>query len=52
MDALDGLYNELKTQGYLSVQLQLKSIEHCEAYRNRATMFAHEGRHSLDRKVL
>jgi len=52
LDALDGLYNELKTQGYQGVQLQLKFIEHFEAYRDRATMFAHEGRHSLDRKVI
>ncbi|WP_298518000.1 hypothetical protein [uncultured Kordia sp.] len=52
LDALNDLYNTLKTQGYTGIQLQLKFIEMYEAYRDRATMFAHEGRHSLDKKVL
>ena len=52
LDALNDLYNKLKTQGYTGIQLQLKFIEVYESYRDRATMFAHEGRHSLDKKVL
>lgn len=52
LDALSDLYNDLKSQGYQDIKLQLKFIEVYESYRARATMFAHEGRHSLDKKVL
>ena len=43
---------ELVQQGYEGVTLQLKFIECYDLYRDNATMFAHEGRHSLDRIVL
>lgn len=52
LDALDQLYNQLTKEGYKGVSLQLKFIEHYDLYRDNATMFAHEGRHSLDRVVL
>lgn len=52
IDALDALYDELYTKGYRGVDLQLKFIEQYDLYRDNATMFAHEGRHSLDRIVL
>lgn len=52
LDALDQLYAELVQEGYKGVTLQLKFIERYDTYRDNATMFAHEGRHSLDRVVL
>lgn len=52
LDALDALYNDLINQGYKDVELQLKFIEAYDDLRDNATMFAHEGRHSLDRVVL
>lgn len=52
LDALDNLYNTLKASGLEGLELQLKFIETYELYRDNATMFAHEGRHSIDRVVL
>ncbi len=52
LDALDALYNDLVSQGYKDAELQLKFIEAYDALRDNATMFAHEGRHSLDRVIL
>ncbi|WP_299677554.1 hypothetical protein [uncultured Dokdonia sp.] len=52
LDALDQLYKELLQEGYTGITLQLKFIEQYDLYRDNATMFAHEGRHSLDRIVL
>ena len=52
MDALDALYDSLVEAGFKGVELQLKFIETYDAFRDNATMFAHEGRHSLDRVVL
>ncbi len=52
LDALDQLYDQLVQKGYKGVTLQLKFIELYDLYRDNATMFAHEGRHSLDRIVL
>ncbi|MFC4633417.1 tetratricopeptide repeat protein [Dokdonia ponticola] len=52
LDALDQLYNQLVKEGYKGVTLQLKFIERYDSYRDNATMFAHEGRHSLDRIIL
>ena len=52
LDALDVLYNRLVADGLKGIELQLKFIEHYELYRDNATMFAHEGRHSIDRVVL
>ena len=52
LDALDALYNSLKAQGFSGLELQLKFIEQYELLRDNATMFAHEGRHSIDRVVL
>ncbi|MDO1500569.1 hypothetical protein Q2T40_10550 [Winogradskyella maritima] len=52
LDALDELLQNLKAKGYTDKTLQLKFIEAYEALRDNATMFAHEGRHSIDRVVL
>lgn len=52
LDALDTLYNKLKIEGLKGIELQLKFIEQYELYRDNATMFAHEGRHCIDRVVL
>ncbi len=52
LDALDTLYGNLFNQGYTGLDLQLKFIEQYELYRDNGTMFAHEGRHSIDRVVL
>ena len=52
LDALDELYDQLKRKGFNGLDLQLKFIEHYELLRDNATMFAHEGRHSIDRVVL
>jgi hypothetical protein len=52
LDALDILHAQLYSEGYRGVDLQLKFIEQYDLYRDNATMFAHEGRHSLDRVVL
>jgi hypothetical protein len=52
LDALDNLYKDLVNKGYNGLELQLKFIEIYDLYRDNATMFAHEGRHSLDRIVL
>lgn len=52
LDALDSLYNRLVKEGLQGLELQLKFIESYELYRDNATMFAHEGRHSIDRVVL
>ncbi|WP_411767526.1 tetratricopeptide repeat protein [Winogradskyella sp. A3E31] len=52
LDALDELYTSLNSEGYTGVELQLKFIEQYEGLRDNATMFAHEGRHSIDRVVL
>ncbi|MEP0266407.1 hypothetical protein [Dokdonia sp.] len=52
LDALDVLYAQLYNEGCRGVDLQLKFIEQYDLYRDNATMFAHEGRHSLDRVVL
>lgn len=52
IDALDVMYAQLYSEGYRGVDLQLKFIEQYDLYRDNATMFAHEGRHSLDRIVL
>jgi len=52
LDALDALYNTLVAQGLNGLELQLKFIEQYEFYRDSGTMFAHEGRHSIDRIVL
>ena len=52
LDALDNIYNRLVTSGYKGVDLQLKFIEHYDLYRDNATIFAHEGRHSLDKLLL
>ncbi len=52
LDALDALYKKLVSKGYNGIELQLKFIEQYELYRDNATMFAHEGRHSIDRVVL
>lgn len=52
LDALDALYNRLVNEGLKGLELQLKFIEQYELYRDNATMFAHEGRHSIDRVVL
>jgi hypothetical protein len=52
LDALDNLYKDLVNKGYNDLELQLKFIEHYDLFRDNATMFAHEGRHSLDRVVL
>jgi hypothetical protein len=52
LDALDKLHNRLITNGLEGIVLQLKFIEQYELYRDNATMFAHEGRHSIDRVVL
>ena len=52
LDALDDLYEKLKATGLKDLDLQLKFIEQYELCRDNATMFAHEGRHSIDRVVL
>lgn len=52
LDALDAIYNELLLKNFEGLELQLKFIETYDSYRDNATMFAHEGRHSLDRIVL
>ena len=52
LDALDQLYAQLIQEGYQGVKLQLEFIKRYDLYRDNATMFAHEGRHSLDRIVL
>ena len=52
LDALDQLYAQVLQEGYEGVALQLKFIEKYDQYRDNATMFAHEGRHSLDKVVL
>ncbi|EDP70864.1 hypothetical protein FBALC1_08893 [Flavobacteriales bacterium ALC-1] len=52
LDALDTLYKRLVADGFEGISLQLKFIEQYELYRDNATMFAHEGRHSIDRVVL
>lgn len=52
LDALDAIYKKLNLEGLTGLELQLKFIETYDAYRDNATMFAHEGRHSLDRIVL
>lgn len=52
LDALDSLYKSLVNTGLKNLELQLKFIELYDSYRDNATMFAHEGRHSLDRVVL
>ena len=52
LDALDALHKDLVNQGYKDVELQLKFIDAYDDLRDNATMFAHEGRHSLDRVVL
>lgn len=52
LDALEDLYNALLDKGYSGLDLQLKFIEKYDLLRDNATMFAHEGRHSLDRIVL
>ena len=52
LDALDQLYAQLVKEGYQGVKLQLEFIKRYDQYRDNATMFAHEGRHSLDRVVL
>ncbi len=52
LDALSSLYMEVYNKGFRNTDLQLKFIEHYEAFRDNATMFAHEGRHSIDRALL
>jgi hypothetical protein len=52
LDALNQLYSSLKEKGLTGIELQLKFIETYDSLRDNATMFAHEGRHSLDRIFL
>jgi len=52
LDALDAIYERLVDTGLSGLELQLKFIETYDDYRDNATMFAHEGRHSLDRIAL
>lgn len=51
-DGLDALHKELLDDGYTGMELQREFIRRYDLYRDNATMFAHEGRHSLDRVVL
>ncbi|WP_299886830.1 hypothetical protein [uncultured Lacinutrix sp.] len=52
LDALDSIYSKLVATGLNDIELQLKFIEQYELHRDNATMFAHEGRHCIDRLVL
>ena len=51
-DALKDLYQELSLQGLQDQELKLAFLSKYEFYRYEASILAHEGRHSIEKKYL
>lgn len=51
-DAISDLYNELFTDGLSGQELKLAFLSRYEKYRIEASLLAHEGRHSIEKKYM
>ena len=49
-DAINDLYTKLYNEGLRGIELKLAFLSTYENYRIEASIFAHEGRHSIDKK--
>jgi len=51
-DALNNLYNKLSSKGLSGQKLKLAFLSKYKQYRIEASVFAHEGRHSIEKKYM